>query len=393
MAATNPIDFPPEALPYCAFTSDDGRRRLGVGIGTDVVDLDAAARAGAVGSVDPALLTSGRLNELLARPRAEWLVLRDELAGADLEPFRLPQREVELVLAWEIPDYVDFFSSRHHAEHASRIFRSEGPPLLPNWLWLPVGYHGRSGTIVVDGTPVRRPNGQRLDDDGRVAFGPSTRLDFELEVGTVLGGPTVQGEPIPIEQAADHLFGMVLVNDWSARDIQGWESQPLGPFLGKSFATSVSAWVVPMEALAGVRVAGPAQTDPEPLPHLRSSEVWAFDIDVEAWIRPAGSDEAHQVTGVNMAEGLYWNAAQQLAHLTSNGASVRAGDLFASGTVSGSTTEQLGCLLELTWNGTRTIRLGDQVRTFLEDGDEVILGGRAGHLPLGPVRGVVTPAV
>lgn len=393
MTATDPLDFPAGALPYCAFIGEDGRRRLGAGIGTDIVDLHAVAAGGALGSVDPRLLTSGRLNELLSRPRSEWLALRQELATADLERFRRPQRDVELVLAWEIPDYVDFFSSRHHAEHASRIFRPEGPALLPNWLSLPVGYHGRSGTIVVDGTPVRRPNGQHLDEDGQVVFGPSTRLDFELEVGTVLGGPSVQGVPIPIEEAVEHLFGMVLVNDWSARDIQGWESVPLGPFLGKSFATSVSAWVVPIEALAGTRVAGPTQNDPEPLPHLRTEERWGFDIDLEAWIRPAGSEDRHQVTGVNMAEGLYWNPAQQLAHLTSNGASIRAGDLFASGTVSGSTTDQLGCLLELSWNGTRTVRVGDEHRTFLEDGDEVSLFGRTGDLSLGPVRGVVTPAL
>lgn len=354
------------------------------------MDLHAAALAGGLSSVDPAVLTTGRLNELLAAGRSVWSALREELQAADLDPYRSPQEGHELVLAWDVQDYADFFASRAHAENCGEIFRPGTEPLPPNWLHLPVGYHGRAATIVVDGTPVRRPRGQRLEADGSVTFGPCRMLDFELEVGTVLGGKSAIGEPVSIADAAEHLFGVVLVNDWSARDIQRWEAQPLGPFLGKSFATSVSAWVVPFDALADRRRPGPVQ-DPAPLPHLRTEEPWHLDLDLEVAIRPLGG-EAHRVTSVNSAQHLYWSAAQQLAHLTSNGAAVRAGDLFASGTVSGSQPHQLGCLLEASWNGTRQVPVGSTTRTFLEDGDEVTLSATAGGVTLGPCRGVVTPA-
>jgi fumarylacetoacetase len=369
----------------------EGGRHLVTARSTALIDLHDASLSGAITSVDPTILQRGRLNELLDSGKDAWMALREELQGLELGEFRRPQHDHEMVLAWDVQDYVDFYSSREHAENAGRIFRFDEDPLTPNWLHLPVGYHGRAATVVVDGTPVRRPSGQRLEPDGSVSFGPCRMLDFELEVGTVLGGTTAVGQPVPIDEAAEHLFGVVLVNDWSARDIQRWEAQPLGPFLGKSFATTASAWVVPFGALDSRRRAGPAQR-PAPLPYLRSDEPWHLDIDLQAAIRPAGESSPHRITNVNAGHHLYWSAAQQLAHLTSNGAAIRAGDLFASGTVSGSQPHQLGSLLELSWNGTRSVTVGDASRTFLEDGDEVILTATAGDIVLGPSRGVVTPA-
>lgn len=390
--------FPPSALPYGSFGCGS-RRRLGVGLGRGIIDLDAEARAGRITSVDPHLLTTGRLNELLAAGRPSWRALREELssrvADGDFATGLIPQSQATMHLAWEVGDYVDFYSSRCHAENVARMFRPDQEPLLPNWLHLPVGYHGRSGTVVVDGTPVRRPAGQYQTGEGKVVFGHSNRLDIELEVGFVLGGESTLGEPIPIAEASEHLFGVVLVNDWSARDLQAWEYVPLGPFLGKSFATSVSAWVVPMDALSAARVRGPEQTDPTPLPYLWTDEPWGLSLDLRIWMRPAGAEAADKIAEINTAEALYWNAAQQLAHMTVNGASVRPGDLFASGTVSGPERHQRGSLLELGWGGAQPIKVAGVERSFLEDGDEVVLTGSApgpdGMIPLGPVSGAIRP--
>jgi fumarylacetoacetase len=321
----------------------------------------------------------------MAKGRPVWQAVRrrlgdlltDERHRAAVTPALAPRENVRLHLPVEVADYVDFYSSLHHAENVGRMFRPDAEPLLPNWKHLPVGYHGRAGTIVVSGTPVTRPSGQRRRPDGTVAFGPSIRLDIELEVGFVVGTPSPMGRAVPASAVEDHVFGVVLLNDWSARDIQAWEYQPLGPFLGKSFATSISGWVVPLEALAPYRVAGPPQ-DPAPLPYLEAGGPWALDLTLEVWLRPAGAPTATRVSGSGFA-GMYWTVAQQLAHLTVNGASLRTGDLFASGTVSGPRREERGSLLELSWNGTEPIDLGDGVtRTFLEDGDEVILRGYAG---------------
>jgi fumarylacetoacetase len=260
------------------------------------------------------------------------------------------------------------------------MFRPDAEPLLPNWRWLPVGYHGRAGTVVPSGTAVRRPNGQRLGGDGP-EFGSGRRLDIELEAGFVIGTPSTMGEPVPIERALEHVFGMVLVNDWSARDIQAWEYQPLGPFLGKSFATSISHWVVPLDELAARRVPGEPQ-EPEPVPYL-SEDPWAYDIALTVELN--GSVVARSNT-----KYLYWSIAQQIAHLTVNGASLRTGDLLATGTISGPEREERGSLIELSWNGEEPIELPDgSSRTFLEDGDEVVLRGD----PLGEVRGRIEPAV
>jgi fumarylacetoacetase len=313
------------------------------------------------------------LNPFMARGPAFWRETAERLGeGAELGS------DAPLGMPFEVADYVDFFSSIHHSANTGRIFRPGGDPLFPNWRYLPVGYHGRAGTVVASGTPVQRPCGQRPPGP---TFGPSARLDVELEAGYVIGVPSVHGSPVPIEQALDHVFGMVLVNDWSARDIQAWETVPLGPFLAKSFATSVSRWVVPLSELADRRVPAKPQ-EPEPLPYLRE-DPWAYDIPLELELNGA-------VLARPNTRHLYWSISQQIAHLTVNGASLRTGDLLATGTISGPEREERGCLLELSWNGEEPIELPDgSTRTFLEDGDEVVL--RANDV-LGEVRGTVEPA-
>jgi fumarylacetoacetase len=314
--------------------------------------------------------------------------------------------EVEVLLPVAVGDYVDFYSSVAHATNLGQIMRPGSGGLLPNWRHLPVGYHGRAGSIVVSGTPIRRPCGQRASgaECERPTYGPERQLDFELELGFVtgagprgagLGAPAAEGRaaPVPPRDAGEHIFGVLLVNDWSAREIQRWEAQPLGPFLGKSFATSVAGWITPLAALAAHRVRGGAQ-DPPVLPYLHSDEPWTFDIDLEVAIVPAGARAETTVTRTSARE-LYWNAAQQLAHATSGGAALRAGDLFASGTISGAEPGSYGSLIELSWGDTRPVALDGAERTFLEDGDTVIMRGVAAgdggrpRLELGEVRGTV----
>jgi fumarylacetoacetase len=290
-------------------------------------------------------------------------------------------------LPFEVADYVDFYCSLQHATNVGRIFRPDGEALLPNWRHLPVGYHGRAGTIVVSGTPIRRPTGQGRPsgESDRPAFGPSRRLDIEAELGFVVGTPTVLGDSVPTTAFADHVFGVTPLNDWSARDIQAWEYVPLGPFLGKSFATSISAWVTPLAALDAARVPLPGQ-DPEPLDYLRVEEPAGYDIAFEVLLNG-------EVVSRPPYAAMYWSPAQMLAHMTVNGASLRTGDLFASGTISGDDREQRGSFLELSWGGTEPFGDG---RTFLEDGDEVVLratapGALGGRIALGDVVGRITP--
>ena len=303
-------------------------------------------------------------------------------AGADLTPLE----RVTVHLPFDVADYVDFYSSLEHATNLGRLFRPDSEPLLPNWRHLPVAYHGRAGTVVVSGTPVVRPCGQTKGADEAVpVYGPSRRLDFELELGFVVGVGSTLGEPVSGTSFRDHVFGVVLVNDWSARDLQAWEYQPLGPFLGKSFATSISAWVTPLALLEDRLVAGPLQ-QPEPLPYLRVPGDWGLDVELEVEL-------AGNVISRTNARGLYWTIPQQLAHATVNGAALRTGDLLASGTISGPDHGSEGSLIELTRNGRRPIRLGDgSTRAFLEDGDELVLRGRAGSVELGEVRGAILPA-
>jgi fumarylacetoacetase len=381
--------FGPEHLPYGVFRRAGEESRVGVRFGDGVLDLAALARDGLLDE-DAALFARPSLNALMAAGPEVWRRVREALraltAGPDAELAAVPLEEAELLLPIEVGDYVDFYSSIEHASNVGRMFRPDADPLPPNWRHLPIGYHGRSGTVVVSGTPIRRPRGQRRDaGDVAPVFGPSTRLDIELELGFVVGVPSAQGEPVPVDRALDHVFGVVLLDDWSARDLQAWEYRPLGPFLAKSFATSISAWVTPLDAVLARRVPAAAQ-EPEPLPYLRE-DPWAFDLDLEVELNGA------TIASTN-ARHLYWSAAQQLAHMTVNGASLRIGDLFGSGTISGPQREQRGSLLELSWNGVEPIALPDgSTRTFLEDGDEVVLRGRAGEaVALGEVRGRVEPA-
>jgi fumarylacetoacetase len=313
------------------------------------------------------------LNPLLAQGRAAWEESIEVARTHDGPRIRIPDARVHL--PFEIADYVDFYSSLEHATNLGRMFRPDQEPLLPNWRWLPVAYHGRAGSVVVSGTDVVRPRGQRkAPDEAAPTFGPSRRLDFELELGFVVGVPTELGESVPVEAFADRVFGVVLVNDWSARDIQAWEYVPLGPNLGKSFQTSISAWVTPLALLQDARVEAPPQ-DPPPLPHVAGGRDWALDVALEVELN-------EETLSRGNARTLYWTFPQQLAHATSNGAPLRTGDLMASGTISGAEPGSEGSMIEL-FRGER----------FLADGDEVVLRGRAANgVELGEVRGRVLPA-
>jgi fumarylacetoacetase len=393
--------FGPHNLPYGVFSpTGSDARTVGVRLGDHV--LDAAAAAHALGSPYAALLAHPTLNPLLAAGRTTWSDIRRALTAwltvpshrETIAPHFHPLSSVTLHLPFDVSDYVDFYASENHARNVGKIFRPDSPdPLPPNWKHLPIGYHGRSGTVVVSGTDVVRPSGQRkAPTDPAPVHGPSTRLDIEAEVGFVVGTPSAMGTPVELASFRDHVFGLCLLNDWSARDLQAWEYVPLGPFLGKSFATSISAWITPLEALDEARVSPPTRTHPL-LPYLDDS---APDID------PGGYDLHLTVTinGHVVSEPpfstMYWTAAQQLAHMTVNGASLRTGDLYGSGTVSGPSKEQRGSLLELTWNGRDPLGLPTGKRTFLEDGDEVILtawapGPGDTRIGLGEVTGRVVP--
>jgi fumarylacetoacetase len=369
-------EFSLDNLPYGVFSRPGEPRRIGVAVGGDVLDLAAAEAAGLLAGVVPeGVFAAQTLNAFMATGLAAWTAARERLRELLTDDDRvlsmlLPRADVVLHMPIAVGDYVDFYSSIHHATNVGRMFRPDGEPLLPNWRHLPVGYHGRAGTVVVSGTPIVRPWGQRRPvGNGGPTFGPTRTLDIEAEVGFVVGVPSELGSPVPADAVREHVFGVVLVNDWSARDIQAWEYAPLGPFLSKSFATSISPWVVPLEALDSARIAPPTQ-DPEPLEYLRCKENWGLDIDLEVAINGT-------VVSRPPFASMYWTVAQQLAHMTVNGASLRTGDLFASGTVSGPEKSQRGSLLELSWNGEEPFALDDgSKRTFLEDGDIATIRAR-----------------
>jgi fumarylacetoacetase len=383
-------------LPYGVFSQRGELPRVGVAIGEHVLDLAELASAGLL--ADRRWFAAGTLNGFMSAGRAVWQATRDRVTTLltdlsyrdEVEPALLPMADVDLHMPFTVADYVDFYSSRHHAVNLGRILRPGSEPLLPNWEHLPVGYHGRSGTVVPSGTPLVRPCGQRRGDTGPV-YGPTVKLDIEAEVGAVVGVPSAYGRPVPTGAFREHVFGFVLVNDWSARDIQAWEYQPLGPFLGKSFMTSISPWVVPVAALEAARVPQPRQ-DPEPLPYLRCDEPWGLEVTLEVALN------GHVVSRPPFA-GMYWTAPQHLAHTTVNGASLRTGDLLASGTVSGPNRDERGSLIELTWNGNEPLELPDGTkRVFLEDGDTVSIraaapGPDAGRIGFGEVTGTVHPPV
>jgi fumarylacetoacetase len=388
-------------LPYGIFTPSDtdgpGSRgpgsgaRTGVAVGDLVLDL--AALTG-----DPVHAT-GSLNAFMAQGPESWARLRrhlvelltDDVHRATVEPHLRPADAVTMHLPIEVADYVDFYSSKHHAENLGKMFRPGSPPLTPNWTHLPIGYHGRAGTVRLSGTPVVRPRGQRKPPDAGPSLGPSLRLDIEAEVGFVVGVPSRLGESVPVGAFDRHVFGVCLVNDWSARDLQAWEYVPLGPFLGKSFLTSMSPWIVPVEALSAARVKPPARDEPL-LPYLDDTEhPWGLDLALEVRLN------GELISSPPFGE-MYWTAAQQLAHLTVNGASLRTGDLFASGTVSGPSRDQRGSLIELSWGGAEPLTLADgSTRKFLEDGDEITITATAPasdgtRLCFGAVTGRIEPA-
>ncbi len=361
---------------YGVFCRPEEEPRVGFRSGDSVLDLSGLGDE----------FRQPSLNAFMARGPEAWRQARARIDAGEADAEAVPLEDVELRLPFEPADYVDFYSSLEHATNLGRMFRPDSEPLLPNWRHLPVGYHGRAGTIVVSGTRVRRPRGQsKAPDASEPAFGPSGRLDIELELGFVVGFGSRLGEPVHAELFDDHVFGVVLVNDWSARDLQAWEYQPLGPFLGKSFATSISAWVTPLADLAAARVPPPAR-DPEPLPYLQADGDWTLDLELEVELNGT-------VVSRTNARTLYWSMPQQLAHATVNGASLRTGDLMATGTISGAERGSEGSLIELTRNGAEPLRLDDgSERTFLEDGDEVVLRGRAGAVELGEVHGRIEAA-
>lgn len=382
-------------LPFGVF-STGGNRHLCVAVGESIFDVHRAANVGLFkGIVEPEVLMQGSLNPVLLLGPPEWTAISNTIASllADpdarprVEPLLLERDSVQLHLPWQIADYVDFYSSRQHAENVGYLFRPDTDPLFANWRHIPVGYHGRAGTVVVSGTEIRRPAGT-IGTGDTPRHAASERLDFEVELGFVLGNPSASGFPVGLEDAPRHVFGVVLVNDWSARDVQAFEYQPLGPFLGKSFATSVSAWVLPFSAIDAARVTPPEQ-NPEPNAHLRHPGKWALDITLDTWVRRSGSPP-RRISSVNSRD-LYWTVTQMIAHLTSNGTPIRPGDLIATGTISGDGPDSLGSLLEITQNGTVPIGDGGYTGGFLEDDDEVVIvaSARAGdrQIKLGDVRG------
>ena len=386
---TAPADslFGPDNLPYGVYSVGGSVPRVGTRLGDTVIDLSVV--------LGGEVFDQPSLNAFMAQGFERWVDVRRRLTEAvsgDLPDEALhPVEDVTLHLPVEVADYVDFYASEHHASNLGRLFRPDNPdPLMPNWKHLPVGYHGRASSIVVSGTDIVRPRGQRKGkDDPAPVFGPSVRLDIEAELGFIVGTGTQPGDTVGVEDAERHIFGVVLFNDWSARDIQAWEYVPLGPNLGKSFASTISPWVVPLLALQSARVATPRQ-EPEPLPYLAMREPWGLDVDLSVqW----NGDEVSRPPYREM----YWSPAQMLAHLSVNGAPTRTGDLFASGTISGPEKQSRGAFIELTWGGADPVTVAGEQRTFLEDGDEVVItasapGPNGGRLGFGEARGRITPA-
>ncbi len=389
--------FDVDHLPYAVFERLGEEPRVGVRIGDLVVDLAPIAAADMLEVSH--LFEAPTLNPLMGAGRPVWDSVRQWLTGLltdeterdVVEPSLVPVGDVALRMPFVVGDYVDFYASLEHASNVGRIFRPDQEPLLPNWRHLPVGYHGRGGTVVPSGTDIIRPQGQRKEPaDNHPHFGPSQSLDIEAELGFVVGTGSTLGSRITTEAFADHCFGVLGLNDWSARDIQAWEYVPLGPFLGKSFATSVSPWVTPLAAFDAAWVDLPRQ-DPEPLPYLSPGATRGLDIEVEVVL----NDE---VVSRPPYSQMYWSPAQMLAHLTVNGASTRTGDLWGSGTISGPEPHQRGSFLEMSWGGKEPFPAGGRERTFLEDGDEVVLrysapGTAGGRITFGEVAGTITPAV
>jgi fumarylacetoacetase len=405
--------FPLENLPFGIFQPTQHKPRVGVAIGDLIVDLSVLEELGHFRSPEfqnQKVFLGDSLNSFLALGRPAWRKTREILQlllSANTPTLRddtrlreklfHTQKDATMKLPARIGNYTDFYSSYHHAHNVGTMLRGPENALMPNWKWLPVAYHGRASSLVVSGTDVRRPSGQTRAPDAAVpTFGPTKSLDYELEMAFFIGPGNSLGEPVPIDHATDHIFGLVLMNDWSARDIQAWEYQPLGPFLAKNFCTSISPWVVTLEALEPFRKPLSSQ-DPEPLEYLRAKNDVTFDIHLEAHLKTALMSAPHAITRTNF-QNLYWSISQQLAHHTVNGCNVEVGDLLASGTISGASEESRGCMLELTWRGGNPLKLPNgETRKWLEDGDRLTINGWCQgdgyRVGFGEVTGRVLPAV
>jgi len=401
-------DFPIQNLPFGIFSVNGDYQRAGVALGDFVIDLDALFKLGYLNSVDENVFEYPMLNTFIALGKETTRATRNELANlfdeknktlqtnkTHLKEILFNQSEVEMHLPVEIGDYTDFYSSKEHATNVGTMFRDPNNALLPNWLHLPVGYHGRASSIIPSGIPVRRPKGQSLPNDAQIpVFGQTKLMDFELEMAFISHQGKPLGESISTAEAEDYIFGMVVFNDWSARDLQKWEYVPLGPFLAKNFASSVSPWIVTLDALEPFRLNGPKQ-EPTPLPYLQYEGAKNFDINLEVFIQPENL-EATKVCHSNF-KFMYWNMAQQLAHHTVNGCNINAGDMFASGTISGPTPDSYGSMLELSWKGTKPLKLNDgSERKFIQDHDTVTMKANCNNgsvrLGFGEVSAKVLPA-
>jgi fumarylacetoacetase len=383
--------FPIQNLPFGVFQPQQAKPRVGVAIGDLIVDLSVLEELGHFRSSefrDRQVFSEDSLNAFLALGRPAWRKTREmvqHLLSVETATLRddsklrarifHAQKDVLMKLPVRIGNYTDFYSSYHHAHNVGTMLRGPENALMPNWKWLPVAYHGRASSVVISGTDVRRPSGQTKPPDASApVFGPTKSLDYELEMAFLVGPGNSLGEPVPIERATDCIFGLVLMNDWSARDIQAWEYQPLGPFLAKNFCTSISPWVVTLEALEPFRKPLPPQ-DPEPLLYLRGKDDFTFDIRLEAALQSSSMEAPHIITRTNF-QNIYWSIAQQLAHHTVTGCNLQPGDLLASGTISGPTEESRGCMLELTWRGANPLKLPNgETRKWLEDGDTLTTTG------------------
>lgn len=388
---------------YGIFSYDNSTPRVGYRQGDFILDLEVISLLGHFNDlgIDTTVFVRPVLNNFIQLGREKHRAVRQrlkELLATNAQALAyvhdqvfIHQSRAQMHLPVRIGDYTDFYAGIHHAENVGRMFRPDGDPLLPNYKHMPVAYHGRASSIVVSGTPIRRPKGQHLGIDKLPVFGPSQALDFELELGIIIGKASSLGEPVPVEEAEDYIFGLTLFNDWSARDIQRWEYQPLGPFLGKNFASSLSAWVVPLDDLEPLRVSGPAQ-EPAPLPYLQTGKPGHLNLDLEVWLQ-TGEGPAVCISQTN-AKQLYWSFAQMIAHHTVGGCNLNVGDVLATGTISGTASGSFGSMLELSWNGEQPLSLPNgTTRIFLADGDTVTLRAstqtEAGLIELGPVTGTI----
>jgi len=408
-------DFTYHNLPYGIFsTKCNNRKRIGVAIGDQILDLSKIKHLfnGPFVKNKQDIFEEHSLNKIMSLGSAVWDEIRSTIKlllsencttlkdDADLRKIAFtPINEATMHLPADIGDYTDFYSSKEHATNVGIMFRGREHALMPNWTWLPVGYHGRSSSIIVSGTPVHRPMGQtKADDQDEPTFGSSKMLDFELEMAFFTGPGNELGFPITMNEAENHIFGVVLMNDWSARDIQKWEYVPLGPFLGKSFGTTISPWVVPIAALKPFLLPANPKQDHEPLEYLKDNNPFTFDINLEVLVKPKQLSTPVSVCKSN-SKHLYWTMKQQLVHHTVNGCNIRPGDILASGTISGPDAGSFGSMLEICWKGTKTVELGpDCTRKFLQDYDEVIIRGKADNktgikLGFGECSGIVLPTV